>query len=74
MGTSQKTRIRETIRTLRSVNGGVTEDELFDALRETADDFEAAKDRYEQLRKQGEVYSYPQGGVVVVKITDEVLA
>jgi len=73
MATSQTPRIRETIRTLRSANGDVTEAELFDALRKKAADFEAAKERYERLRKQGEVYSYPSGGVVVVRITEDAL-
>jgi len=73
MATSQTPRIKETIRTLQSANDTVTEAELFDALRENAADFEAAKDRYERLRKQGEVYSYPSGGEIVVRITEDAL-
>jgi len=34
----------------------------------------AVQDAYEQLRKEGEIYSYPSGGVVVVRITNEVLS
>ena len=65
--------IKETIRTLRSANSEATKDKLFDALRRNTDDFEAVKKRYETLRKRGEIYSYPSGGVVVVKVTNDVL-
>ena len=70
---NQTTRIKETIRTLQSANDTVTKDELFTALRRNTDDFEAAKERYETLRKHGEIYSYPSGGVVVVRITEDQL-
>lgn len=63
--------IKQTLRTLRSTNDDVTKAELFDALRETADDFESVKHQYERLRKHGEIYSYPSGGVVVVRITED---
>jgi len=63
--------IKETIRTLQSTNDTVTKDELFTALRHNTDDFEAVKERYETLRKHGEIYSYPSGGVVVVRVTED---
>jgi len=36
-------------------------------------DREAVAEVYETLRKEGEIYAYPRGGVAVVRITDEVL-
>jgi len=36
-------------------------------------DREAVAEVYEALRRKGEIYSYPRGGVTVVRITDEVL-
>ena len=35
---------------------------------------DAAREVYDDQRKRGEIYHYPAGGELVVRITDEVLA
>jgi len=68
------TTIKETIRTLQSDNGQATQDAVFNAFRRnTKQPFDRVRERYETLRKQGEIYSYPSGGVVVVRVTDDAL-
>lgn len=70
----QAHQIKDTIRTLQSENAPATERELFNSLRQNIDTpFSEIKDTYEDLRKRGEIYSYPSGGYVLVKVTDDVL-
>ena len=67
--------IKDTIRSVRASDSPATKTEVFDALQrnDRVGDIDRLRDTYESLRERGEIYSYPNGGVVVVKITDEVL-
>lgn len=70
----QAHQIKETIRTLQSENAPATERELFNSLRQNTDTpFGEFKDTYDDLRKRGEIYNYPSGAYVLVKVTDDCL-
>ena len=66
--------IKQTIRSVQTETEPAAQEDVFNKLRQnTKRPTDSVKETYEWLRETGEIYTYPNGGVVVVKITDEVL-
>jgi len=73
--TRPRTAIKEAIRSVRTTGQDATESDVLEAAAANSSHrLPAVQDAYEQLRREGEIYSYPSGGVVVVRITNEVLS
>jgi len=65
--------VKDAIRATRQENRPATKDDVQSALGKS-ENAKQALQSYERAKKHGEIYEYPEGGAVVVKITDEVIA
>lgn len=63
--------IKRTIRDCRSDDAPATVADLKAELRDQCDDPDRALEVYDQLRTQGEIYTYPSGRGDLVKITED---
>lgn len=66
-------KIKQNIRDLQTEEKPALVVDLKDELRKQVDNPDRALEVYDRLRNHGEIYSYPDGGHTVVKITDEQL-
>lgn len=67
------TRVKDIIRSVRRDDKPATQKEVKDTIA-SRDNAIGLMQSYEQARQHGEIYEYPEGGDIVVKITDEVIA
>jgi hypothetical protein len=63
--------IKRTIRSLRSDDEPALVVDLKAELRERCDDYGRAEKMYKQLRREGEIYTYPSDRGDLVKITED---
>jgi len=71
--TSEITRAIELEQTRNADGWAKRNDVLHTAAGFAETSVDAVRERYDELRKRGEIYHYPVGGELVVRITDEVV-
>ena len=64
--------VKDAIRATRQQNRPATKDDVQSALGKSGNAKQLLQS-YERAKKHGEIYEYPEGGEVVVKITDDAL-
>jgi len=67
------TLLKDVIRDVRSGDKPATKQEVQNTIAHT-DNAKDLMESYQLAKRMGEIYEYPEGGNVVVKITDEVIA
>jgi len=67
------TRVKDIIRTIRRDDKPATRKEVKNSIAKRDNGVDLMQS-YEQAKQFGEIYEYPEGGDMVVKITDEVIA
>jgi hypothetical protein len=67
------TLLKDVIRDVRREDKPATKQEVQETIAH-ADNPKDLMGSYQQAKRLGEIYEYPEGGHIVVKITDEVIA
>jgi len=67
------TLLKDVIRDVRRKDKPATKQEVQETIAH-ADNPKGLMGSYQQAKRLGEIYEYPEGGNIVVKITDEVIA